>query len=294
MKNLFYLLLVSSLFFFCSKKETIDAPVSNLSSSLERSSHSLHPDFNFIAKKSGVWSDITIWQYDSAGVFKNALDIPNRTNDVYIGQGISVTLDSSQECRTINLNTYADVIRIDTKSDTLYVYNKLRIYEGNYPGGTSKVYTSGLINWISGNISFKGTASRTIIENGEYNANNTNSGWTAYIEFSSGATALINDRVRIENVIVRSGDLHHVDQLRLGTNYPNNTSDTIVNGKIIVKSGASLTGGILIYKNLNYKCDSIFFETGSYLNLTRNYDLYGRTTVLNCTQNLNGYTLTVH
>lgn len=232
---------------------------------------------DFRSKASGNWGDNTTWQVYTgtvwidapAGTFPAAVDESSSVN-VYLEAGFTVTLEAEHGCKSLHLNTAADVIRINTQSNVLNVWGKMRFYEDAAPGTAS--IGSGILGWIStganGSIRFRGTTDRVVMALGEVNANANNSGWNMDFAFDNFSIGQINDKIRAQNITVTSGELllstPNLAELRLGTD------DATSNGVLTIKPGALVTGGAGIFKNANAPAQTITVEEGGILTINRN------------------------
>lgn len=288
MKQLLLFILSLTLLLSCNKKDDIKKDTQSNGAALK-----IITNGDFKSKQSGNFSDTSTWAKWDGSAWNDAHEIPSALNNVFIDSGHTVTLTSNQVCKDLSINTNADVIRLNTGSFILDVWGELSLYEGPAPGNNvTTITSSGVINYISGNIRFNGDHDRIIIDQGKYNANNTNSGWKCIINFSPGKTAFINDRVRIENVEVVSGNLRFREELRIGTNYPGQGLDTTVNGVFKVRSGCGVIAGSKIIKSPFAKCDSVIFEPNTWMSLTRTASINSRVHIGPDTIYKNGYTIT--
>lgn len=217
---------------------------------------------DFRTKKSGLYNDTTVWQKLSCGYWVDAHDIPDANNSIFVQAGTTLTLDANQSCKDLNLNTTADVARLDTGTDTLFIYGKLRAYSGTAPGTNDEI-NSGVMNWISGNLVFKGT-SKTIITAHEFSANATNIGYNVVIDKGTD-TAIVNYPWRVGNMTVKTGTLVINPTFSLRPAGDGN----LIDGFILVKSGATLVSGLL-FKSQTSPMASFTVESGAnfYINNT--------------------------
>jgi len=238
---------------------------------------------DFRSKASGNWGDNTTWEVYTGTTWVDAVagEFPGGTDEtdadnVYLEAGFTVTLEASHSCKDLHLNTTEDVIRINTQSNILNVWGKMRFYEGVAPGAATPnpVTSSGVLGWIStspdGSIRFRGTTDRVVMEQGEVNSNNNNSGWNMDFAFDAFMIGQINDRIRAENITVTSGELFMFNlsaELRVGTNSP---GDITPNGSLIIKPGAVVRGGSGIFKNGTTPAQTITVEEGGTLTINRN------------------------
>lgn len=246
--KVFLILLLSIVFFSCNKEDIL----LNNKRSLNVV-YRLNPGVDFKTKKSGEWSDTSIWMRNNGVEWIDAHDTPDSTNSVFLESNYFVQLDSNESCKDFNLNGNQDTIRIKTNNNILNVYGKMRTYTGLAPG-VSAVGSegAGVDGWISGNIKFKGSSNRVIIENEEISANSRCSGWNMIISFDYGDTAKVNNIVRCGHLIVESGVLHiqgvseglsnNYEIRTSGDDYTAQPGNGISGGTVLVKSGATLIG----------------------------------------------------
>jgi hypothetical protein len=140
-------------------------------------------DFRTVA--SGFWSDNTIWQERTGGNWVNATVPPTSTNNVYIQNGHTVTLNANAECNDLHINTAGGVV---IATNILSVNGKIRAYTGAavtttgedgafYSGQTStssSAPTSMLNSTGTGALKFVGLT-RNITNTGEFSAGSTTS-----------------------------------------------------------------------------------------------------------------------
>lgn len=108
---------------------------------------------DFRTCRSGFFRDPGVWEYLVGAVWTGAKlgQWPTVTNDVFINSGHTVTLEHDQTIKDLNVNTTADVVRLDCKTFTLTIADgTLRGFTGVHPGTDSTA--SGILGWITGKI----------------------------------------------------------------------------------------------------------------------------------------------
>ncbi|MEL6535392.1 MAG: hypothetical protein AAFQ98_08275, partial [Bacteroidota bacterium] len=207
------------------------------------------------------------WAAATAGQYPTALDT------VYLEAGTTVTLTGDEAVADLHLNSTIDVIRLSTADNTLDIHGRIRIYRDPAPG-TMRSSSAGVQGWINtgtiGKLRFVGSESRYVVRKGEFGAKFENANTTVEFAFTEGDTAYIDETVRFGNVTITSGIVQVLDDhtfrptegtTRTGTN----------DGKLFIRSGATLIAGWGIYRNKHSGIDSLVVETGATLAFTYQY-----------------------
>jgi len=197
---------------------------------------------DFRSCKSGDWRNPDNWQYFDV-TWKGATfgNFPQGTNNTFIQVGHTMTLLEDENCKDLNVNVTADVVRLDLKTFTLTLNDgKLRAFSGllNVIPGTDST-SSGISGWITGKLKFLATVSGAdFIAAGEWGTSVNND----KIELSlDGVTGDSNLRpaIRFRSVEVLAGDWKEFGGLALLDS-------------IIIKAGIfTITNVLNEYKNFN-------------------------------------------
>ncbi len=220
-----------------------------------------------------------------SGVWIDAHNIPDVNNDIYVEAGTTLTLDSNFNCKSLNVNNTADIQRLQTGSDTLFIYGKLRLYTGTAPG-TNDENNAGINNWIDGTLCFTG-ASETIINAHEFSAHANNVGYDVVIDKGLD-TAKVLYPWRMGNITVKTGTLYINPAFSVR---PAGDGVSLIDGFMTVKSGATLVSGLL-FKSQTSPMSTFTLESGAnwYINSTSNPILAAATVILNGNTFISGTT----
>lgn len=197
---------------------------------------------DFRSCRSGDWRNPDNWQYFDV-TWKGATfgNFPQSTNNTFIQVGHTMTLSEDENCKDLNVNVTADVVRLDCQEFTMTLNDgKLRAYSGliNIIPGTDST-SSGISGWITGKLKFLATVSGAdFIAAGEWGTSVNN----GKIELSlSGVSGDSNLRptIRFKSLEVLAGDWKEFGGLALLDD-------------IIVKGGTfTITTVLNEYKNFN-------------------------------------------
>lgn len=197
---------------------------------------------DFRSCRSGDWRNPDNWQYFDV-TWKGATfgNFPQSTNNVFIQAGHKMTLAEDENCKDLNVNVTADVVRLDCGAFTLVLNDgKLRAYSGliNIIPGVDST-SSGILGWVTGKIKFLATVSGAdFIAAGEWGTSVNNDKIELLL---SGVTGDSNLRpaIRFRSVEVLAGDWKEFGGLALLDS-------------IIVKAGTfTITSVLNEYKNFN-------------------------------------------
>jgi hypothetical protein len=244
-----FLLIIALVFFIVSCNKAIELQPQQNVKYVSYGQAKLSPNVDFKTKKTGNFSDTSVWMKYDGTSWIDAHDIPDTTNSIFIEAGNTLIIDSIFSCKDINLNSTADTIRISTGGNDISVYGKMRGYTGTAPGTSSTA--SGIAGWISGKITLKGST-RTVFNSGEFSANSHSAGWTLNCSINSTAIAYVNTTIRCGYLVVTSGTLYisgipdgltSSQEIRIaGDDYTAQPGNGISGGTCDVKSGATLVG----------------------------------------------------
>jgi hypothetical protein len=214
---------------------------------------------DFVSVKSGNWNDPTTWKIrDNNNNLQYTKYYPESNNNVWVESGHTVTCTQNEACKTLNVNVTQDVVRINTGVFKLSLWGTLKSYDGTYSSNSFNSSNAGVGGFISGILSFTGTASRTIMGPGQtVTANIRSGGWTMEIDFPSGMIATHDNAVsRCGYLVVKSGTLNVLtanstsNEIRIsGIDYTAQPGDGINTGTVTVKSGATFIPNGRLIKN---------------------------------------------
>ncbi|MBC7846026.1 MAG: T9SS sorting signal type C domain-containing protein [Flavobacterium sp.] len=234
------------------------------------------------AKVSGNWSDTDMWETRIAGAWAVTAVVPTATNNVYVQNGHTVTVDvANVYCKDLQLNIVG-VLAIGV--NTVNVSGKIRAYTTTlgvvigaaandgafYSDQTSSTAPAAtMITTINpGVLKFVG-GTRNITNAGEWNANGTNN--AAEFALDSGAIGTLNTvGVKFNPVVFSSGTI---------------TTDAFISassGNLTIKSGATLISSrsgtsTVIGNSSTVVCGIVTIDAGGILELT------GSAPAINCT-----------
>jgi len=226
----------------------------------------------------GDWNSNTTWEvattiapYTWAAAAPG--QYPTAQDTAYLEAGTTVSLTGDESVADLHLNSTIDVIRLNTGDNTLDLHGKIRIYREAAPG-TKKSGSAGVQGWINtgtaGKLRFVSNGSRFVVRKGEFGAKFENANTTVEFAFNEGDTAYIDETVRFGNITVSSGVVRVLDDHTLRPT--EGTARTGVNdGKLFVRTGATLYAGWGIYRNKSTAIDSLVVEPGATLAFSYRY-----------------------
>lgn len=249
---------------------------------------------DFRAKSTGNYNNPFVWEAKGKNGLWYGMDqgygfIPDLGNDVYIDATFGITCTQAQNCKTLWLNTTADIVRINTGIYKLSIWGTLKGYSGSSALGTVAVDSTGVgvAGWISGTLSFTGSKSRTIMGPGSsISANSKSAGWNMEINFLAGTVATHDTAVtRCGNLTVVSGTLDLLpynapsNEIRIaGSDYTAQPGDGINAGTFTVKSGARINVNGRLLKNSPTSSANglanLVVEAGAVFNTTYSLSLF--------------------
>ncbi len=228
---------------------------------------------------SGDFSNSKVWLAKGPNNNFSIPDfIPEEGNNIFIESGCSMKLTQNLKCKDINLSTAANnIIRIVSNGFILDFYGKLRFYSGAAPG-TSDSVNDGGPSWISdGTIRAKGS-SRTLLVNGEVNANANNTNVTFDHALDPGQTGTMSaPTVRFGYIVVSSGTfLMSVSTGSVRLVGDGSALDQLnMQGLFTVKSGATCKGGVALQRAPTSAMLTVLVEQGGILWITVNNYIIG-------------------
>lgn len=253
---------------------------------------------DYRTKQSGNWNDLSSWQVRAIdGTWTDASEVPNDSNNVYIQNGHTITIDSNEAyCNDFNINaTTASTgqgFLVISGSYNLNIKGKIRAYSGtaitsasddNYIGTSTDVLLSGIITTNStGVLKFIG-GSRDITSIGEWKGTATTN--NVVFALDEGAIGVLNTSIKFKTITFQSGIIYAKNTINVGS------SSTTFNGVLTINNGAKLissrnyisAGSQAITYSSTVKCGTVNIDSGGVLELTAN------TPVIDCvTFNNNG------
>jgi trimeric autotransporter adhesin len=232
------------------------------------------------AKVTGNWSDADMWQTRAAGAWALTATAPTASNNVYIQEGHTVTVDVEATCLDLHINALG-VLAI-SGSTNANVNGKIRCFtgaadvsgvDGTYLGTSSTMTVGTMITTPStGVLKFVGVT-RDITKVGEWNSSNTNNA----VEFAlnSGATGTLLTGIKFKPIIFSSGIITTGFFISAV-----NGNVRIKNGARLISSRSGLTGEVI--GNLSTTpAGTVTIDLGGILELT------GTTPAISCTEFIN-------
>ncbi len=235
----------------------------------------------FKTTKSGDFNNNTTWLIKEVNnsTFDECPYTPDFGNDMYIESGHTVRQIQNQSCNNLNINTNADVIRLNNNGYILDIYGKLRVYTGSYPG-TSDGSGAGIAGYLGmGTLRFKGT-SRTGIALGEFSPNANNINATMDVALDSGQTLTITATIRFGYLTITSGTLEQGTALDIRLAGDGTLLDVAnMQGVLTIKNGATLKGGLAVQRAATSAMKTMTLEAGGVLWITRSGYFIGAQTL---------------
>lgn len=162
---------------------------------------------SFRTVNSGNYSNPGTWEvYDGTSWFA-ATTVPNQTNDIYIDQTHTLTLNANQAVKSIFINAETGAgQKLNLNGFSLEVYGSLAAFSGPAPGSPSGTWNSQ--NWIGNSLGsqliFKGNT-RTIIERNAWSGFSTQSRYSIIFDPGVGQSLTIEEPVKSLSFTIRSG-----------------------------------------------------------------------------------------
>ncbi|KPQ19851.1 MAG: type IX secretion system substrate [Algoriphagus marincola HL-49] len=212
---------------------------------------------------TGNFNNLSIWEIFDGSTWAAASFLPSQSHDIYIDQTHTLTLTQNESVKSLFINAEAGADqKLNLNGFNLDIYGTLQAFTGPAPGTPTGSFSSG--NWIgnsnSSTLTFRGS-SRTILPEGAWSAQSTNSRYSVIFDPGPGQTLTIETAIKAMSFTIRSGTLFQ----RLNTNITPfrcsslsfNTNPTVAVGPfgdLIIEPGAQLIS----------ECnDGILFRSGS-------------------------------
>lgn len=244
------------------------------------------------AVSSGNWQTLTTWQSrDRNGNWATATSLPTATDNVYIQNGHTVTVNTSEAyCNDLHINSSGALTISGTFN--MQVNGKIRAFTGSaitstiddvYTGTSTTTLVSTMIATSStGVLKFVGTT-RNITNTGEWSGAST----TNNVEFALDATAIgtLATAIKFRTITISSGTVSAISSI--------NSSATGATVALVIKNCAKLTssrtyttgGSQVVTSSSTAKCGVVQIDNGGTLELT------GANPVIDCTTFTNNGTV---
>lgn len=244
------------------------------------------------AVSSGNWQTLATWQSrDRNGNWATATSLPTATDNVYIQNGHTVIVNTSEAyCNDLHINSSGTLTISSTFN--MQVNGKIRAYTGSaitstiddiYTGTSTTTLASTMIATSStGVLKFVGNT-RNITNSGEWSGAST----TNNVEFALDASAIgtLATAIKFRTITISSGTVSAISSI--------NSSATGTLVALVIKNGAKLTssrtyttgGSQVVTSSSTTKCGVVQIDNGSILELT------GANPVIDCTTFTNNGTV---
>jgi Secretion system C-terminal sorting domain len=247
-------------------------------------------DGDYRSFATGNWNSASTWQVRTSGIWSAAIQLPTATNNVYIQNGHTVTLNTAVTsadglCNDLHINS-SGILAI-SGSNNILVSGKIRAYtgasevsgvDGSY-AGTSSTSPSGITTTSTGILKFIGVT-RNITNTGEWNS----TGISANAEFAlnAGSTGTLLTGIKFKKITISACTVTTGSFIAVGTNAADFIRITSGARLISSRSGvnSSLIGG-----SSATKCGIVQIDEGGVLELT------GTTPTIDCTTFANNGTV---
>ncbi|MNJ93093.1 hypothetical protein D3C87_107720 [compost metagenome] len=228
------------------------------------------------AKISGNWSDADMWERRSGGTWAITATSPTASNNVYVQNGHTVTVDvANVYCKDLQLNTAGSLV---IGTNVANVSGKIRAFtnaavtgsaDGNYSTSTATLVSSMIVTNGVGVLKFVG-GTRTIAAAGEWNSATTSNA----VEFALdvNATGTIVPGVKFRPIVISSGTILTDGLFSAGS------------GDFTIKSGAvfrSTRSGSVIWNSSTTKIATLTIESGATMELSGGSPTIDATTIIN-------------
>ncbi len=231
---------------------------------------------DYRTRGSGNWGGTTTWEVrDNTGNWSTTTTPPSSTNNVYIQNGHTVTMDATANpsCKDLHVNT-SGVLALVTY--TLNISGKIRAYTGTavtgaassdgtfYSGQTSTTTLASTMFTLStgGLLQFVGTT-RSLTNSGEWNNStvSTPSSLNINIQLTDNTNTLtLGAGIKFNNITLTTGNITTASAINIGTS-----------GTFEIKSGTTFTtsriSSAIISNSSSAKGGTLFINGGT-LNLT--------------------------
>ncbi|MBS1640395.1 MAG: T9SS type A sorting domain-containing protein [Bacteroidetes bacterium] len=198
-------------------------------------------DGDYRSAATGNWSSNSTWQVRSSSSWAAAVTPPTSTNNVYIQNGHTVTVDiATAQSSDLHVHT-SGVLAVGT--NVIQVNGKIRAYTGTvvttigadgtfYSGQVSSTNpgANSITTGTGGKVSFVGNT-RNITNTGEWGA--TLTGGEVEIALSSGQTGTLNTNFKAKNWTMTSGILDANTRVMSADNGTTGGTVNITNGFLL-------------------------------------------------------------
>ena len=163
---------------------------------------------DFRATADGAWREFGVWEVYDGSSWTPAPEnnFPTQETSVYLQESINIVLDASAVCKNLHIHTNAF---LDLDIATLDVWGHLRFFNGTIPGTNTMLPLAAPRGWIvsesEGSLRFRGDSDRVIIEPGTGGTSDYLTGFNTEIAFNEGATAILEEDFRFDNLTISSG-----------------------------------------------------------------------------------------
>lgn len=204
-------------------------------------------DGNFRTRQSGNFSDVTTWQFRSAGSWANAISVPGVNDTIMVRAGHTLTINNNVTINSFYLNS-AGVIacgnQILSVSGSIYCFGGVA-FSGNTEDtiSFSQTVSNGNVTCTTnGRLKFIG-GERNITRSGSWSANGLTT--SAIVDFSLNAndTGRFNSGFKANTIIINSGIIDlQTNRLSLDNNVSGGGTLTI-NGGTLLSAATGATSG---------------------------------------------------
>lgn len=237
---------------------------------------------DFRSKSSGNWNTPGTWQIRATdGTWSTASSVPTASNNVYIQNGHTVTVDAADAyCYDLNINattvsTAQGIVAINAAYN-VNVNGKIRAYTGSaVTTSTDGSYTGTSIPTVVANMITTGSTGVLKFVGGTRNITNSNEwqgvGTTNNAEFALdiGAIGYLNTSIKFKTFTFTSGTISTNSILNVGSSSTPNGVLTIKNGAKLISSKTGSTSGSQVFTYSNSaRCGIIAIDAGGILELT--------------------------
>lgn len=230
---------------------------------------------NYRTKSSGNFSNVSVWQVRSGGVWVNASSVPGVSDTFAIQSGHTITLTQNQDVGHLFLSSTGVLA---CENFNFNIWGGIRCYNGaaSIDASDATINLSGTPS--NGNITCNGSgririvgSTRSLTFTGAWGANGLTTSATVEFAMDEGQTVTLNTGFKARTVIITSGTVY-MNAFRLSVDGgAENTGELYINGGTLLSDASGTTGSVQVVSRSGTgvtRCSLVYIGAAGTLQLT--------------------------